>query len=173
VEETQQLNWKQTFPLTGYHQVTIGETDVSGLDFGNVYERGSTGGYTPATGATRTARPRSTARVDGVPERVQPGRCLRRSLRPRELPGLPHVLLSGTATNMSYMLSVQMAATLLNIQYKGTDYTGLGVIGWDGDWISVADLVSEANAFLAAHPVTNASDPLRAQPSSTRTSSTV
>jgi hypothetical protein len=76
-------------------------------------------------------------------------------------------LLNGTATNMSYMLSVQMAATVLNIRNHlvasgsvvvyapGTDSaSALGFATLD-------QLIAEAEALLAANPVIGASSPLR------------
>jgi hypothetical protein len=53
-------------------------------------------------------------------------------------------LLSATATNMAYMLSAQMSATVLNIRHGITD--GTVVVGSDG---TVQDVVNAANALLA------------------------
>ncbi|MQA99338.1 MAG: hypothetical protein GEU78_03450 [Actinobacteria bacterium] len=60
------------------------------------------------------------------------------------------LLEADASSNMSYMLSVQMAATVLNIEYNDMD--GSALVEWDGAWISINDLIAVADAFLAANP---------------------
>lgn len=63
-------------------------------------------------------------------------------------------ILNATATNMSYMLSAQLAATQLDIAYNKLDGTNL-VNDPDGDgWVTINHVVADAIAFLAAHPKT-------------------
>lgn len=63
---------------------------------------------------------------------------------------------------MSYMLSVQMAATLLNMECKGASYDGLGIVV-GGEWVSIGDLIEKANDFLFQYPKTLRGSPNRAQ----------
>lgn len=69
-------------------------------------------------------------------------------------------LLSATATNMSYMLSAQLAATQLDIAYNKLNGKDL-VLDPNGDWVSINQVVSDAIAFLATHGNTTASGPDR------------
>ena len=69
-------------------------------------------------------------------------------------------LLSANATNMAYMLSAQLSATTLNVLNGGVSAgalvhaPGCGNTGVGGDFISIADLTSGANASLAANGLT-------------------
>ena len=76
-------------------------------------------------------------------------------------------LLSATATNMAYMLSAQLAATELNVNYGSVngsamvyapDANGANAAGF----ISVNDLMAEANTELGAHGLTLDGSPDRA-----------
>ncbi|MCC8362082.1 hypothetical protein LK996_03190 [Lysobacter sp. A6] len=67
-------------------------------------------------------------------------------------------LLNGTATNMAYMLSVQLAAMRLNVEagfVSGSAY----YVPYGG---TVSQLIDDANALLGADGVTLAGDPNRA-----------
>lgn len=65
-------------------------------------------------------------------------------------------LLEATATNMSYMLSAQLATTQLDIAYNGLDGTNL-VNDPDGDgWVTINHVVKDAIEFLKTHPNTTA-----------------
>lgn len=75
-------------------------------------------------------------------------------------------LLSGRATNMAYMLSVQMAAAWLNTTAGGVPSSSLvhapGAIGANAaGFIALGSLIDEANDSLAANPVTRAGMPQR------------
>lgn len=75
-------------------------------------------------------------------------------------------LLSGKATNMAYMLSVQMAAAKLNTTAGWVDAASLvhapGAIGANAaGFIAMGSLIAEANDALAASPVTRAGMPQR------------
>ncbi len=67
-------------------------------------------------------------------------------------------LLGGTATNMSYMLSVQLAAMILNIESGGVDGNAL-YLPYGG---TINQLVAAAEAALAADGYTPTGDPNRA-----------
>lgn len=82
-------------------------------------------------------------------------------------------LLGGTATNMSYMLSVQLTAMELNVHNGLVNNFGLvyapellsfgPVAGLNSlGFISVNDLMAAANAALFVHPTAYAGDPARA-----------
>ena len=70
-------------------------------------------------------------------------------------------LLGGDSTNMSYMLSVQMAATALNVAYKGMDGDACIAHPVSGDPTSISALIAEADTFLATNTNTTASGPAR------------
>ena len=70
-------------------------------------------------------------------------------------------LLNGSATNMSYMLSVQLAATRLNVAYKGLSGTSLVLHPTSGLPVTINSVIAEAVAFLAANPNTTASGAAR------------
>jgi hypothetical protein len=65
-------------------------------------------------------------------------------------------ILAANATNMSYMLSAQMIATIYNVAYKAMP-SGACVAGINGNPISINNLIAAAIAFLGANPNTTAS----------------
>jgi hypothetical protein len=69
-------------------------------------------------------------------------------------------ILAATATNMSYMLSAQLAATQLDIAYNKLNGSDL-VLDPNGNWVSINQVVSDAIAFLATHGNTTAYGPDR------------
>lgn len=81
-------------------------------------------------------------------------------------------LLSANATNMSYMLSAQLAAMELNVEagnvnggsfvFAGANPTGCGVPVNQAGFISVNTLMSDSNSELCADGSTPAGDPQRA-----------
>lgn len=80
--------------------------------------------------------------------------------------GLKNWLLKATATNMSYMLSAQLAAMKLNVAYGGQNGDALiyapGVPGANPyGLVSVDGLMTAADAYLADHPSVPAGDPAR------------
>jgi hypothetical protein len=52
--------------------------------------------------------------------------------------------------NMAYMLSAQLAATVLNIEYKGLDDDALVVDPVSGDWKPISFIIGAADAALAS-----------------------
>jgi hypothetical protein len=153
--------WKQTCPVDPnfYDAITLGEgiMRVDELNFGNVCEKKATGGYTLGFwsnkngGSVLDANAGEWQAFLGAYDLVNKNGS---DMDPTTLAAFRTWLLKADATNMSYMLSVQMAATLLNQEFKGADYEGWGVIDMDGEWISIADLVIKANLFLGANEVT-------------------
>ena len=76
-------------------------------------------------------------------------------------------LLGGSATNMAYMLSVQLATMILNDINSGRDSTqqaiyapGTNSANADG-FAVLRDVIIEANVELGLHPITLAGDPNR------------
>ncbi len=69
-------------------------------------------------------------------------------------------ILNATATNMSYMLSAQLAATQLDIAYNKLNGKDL-VLDPNGNWVSINEVVAAAIAFLASHGNTTAYGPDR------------
>ena len=67
-------------------------------------------------------------------------------------------LLNGTATNMAYMLSVQLATLELNILHGLVD-PNLTVCEFGGE--SIGDIVNDANTYLATHNLVYGGDPTR------------
>ena len=83
-------------------------------------------------------------------------------------------LLNGTATDMSYMLSVQLCAMKLNVLNGSVDSSSLvyapglgtsGLVDVDGDgtsdFLSIADLIAAADAELGTHPSADSDDEWR------------
>jgi hypothetical protein len=155
--------WFQTFPAGNAHEVTVvaDKTTAAG-DFGNACEKTSTGGYTLGYWSNKNGG----ASLDGYNDAEDPETWQAflgsynlvgktgADYDPTTLAAFRTWLLKADATNMSYMLSVQMAATLLNMEVKGTSYAGYGVLDMDGEWISIADLIVKANTFLGDNEVT-------------------
>jgi hypothetical protein len=156
--------WRQTAPESGYYEIHLDENEiVSGLDFGNVCMLTATGGYTIGYWSNRngqavlTANPGWMALLSGLNLVKKDGTAF----DPTSYAGFKSWLLGAEATNMSYMLSAQLAATRLNIAYRGADYTGHGIV-LDGTWVSISDVINAANAFLGANPVTTSGSTARA-----------
>lgn len=149
--------WTQTFPASTAHEVTIAEANVADLNFGNVCLNTSAGGFTLGywsnKNGTATLAAYNIAEGEvGAWQKFLDEFNLVDKVGGEYDPTIDGAfrawLLKADATNMSYMLSVQMACTRLNIEVMGADYVGMGVIDRDGSWISVADLLVKANAFL-------------------------
>lgn len=148
--------WHQTAPEGGYYELYLDEDEiVSGLDFGNVCMTTTTGGYTIGYWGNKNgqavlaANPGWMALLSGLNLVKKDGTAF----DPVNYAGFKSWLQGAEATNMSYMLSAQLAATKLNIAYNGADYSGYGIV-LDGGWMPIGDVIDAANAFLAAHPVT-------------------
>lgn len=164
--------WSQTYPVDpAWYEREIVDSGFEALDFGNVCEEMSTGGFTLGYWSNKNGTA-ALATYDVDATEINEWQAFLDEYNLVDTDGEdydPSIdgafrtwLLKADATNMSYMLSVQMAATLLNMEIKGTDYTGYGVM-WNGEWVSIAALVDDANAFLLAHPETLADDASRAE----------
>jgi hypothetical protein len=114
-------NWVQTYPAApGYYADIriIGNNVVSNRDFGNVCVRYATG-YTMGFWSNKNGTAILNANTDtllaktGYPS-VSAIQDLFRS--------------SANATDMNVMLEAQYVAHLLNVAYKGADYSGTGVL---------------------------------------------
>jgi hypothetical protein len=76
-------------------------------------------------------------------------------------------LLGATATNMANMLSAQLAAMTLNVRHAFVNggalvsAPGCGNTGLNNQFITINDLMTAADASLAAHPNTTAAGPDR------------
>lgn len=162
--------WSQTFPASGWYEKEIVDAGFEDLDFGNVCQETSTGGYTLGYWSNKNGSATLNAYSADPEAEYDTWQLFLANYNLVEEDGDPYDpgtyssfrswLLKADAENMSYMLSVQMAATLLNIEVKGTSYEGYGVL-WNGEWKSIAALIDEANAFLLAHPETWQDDAYR------------
>lgn len=148
--------WHQTAPEGGHYALDLHEDEiVSGLDFGNVCMTTTTGGYTIGFWGNKNgqaklaANPGWTALLSSLNLVKKDGTAF----DPADYAAFKAWLRAAEATNMSYMLSAQMAATVLNINYMGARYSGYGVV-IGGSWVSIPSVIAQANAFLAANPVT-------------------
>ena len=155
-------NWVGTTPNPVVVDLAAGETAT--VEFGNVCLGGG-GGHTLGFWSNKNGQ--ATLNDGGT---LAPELALLSSLSLRNATGadfdpaayaaLRNWLLNGTAVNMSYMLSVQLAAMVLNVEAGFVDGDALV---YDGDdFVSVDDLIAAANAELAADGYTPAGDPNRA-----------
>lgn len=148
--------WHQTAPAGGSHTVEVSEgQNVPGLDFGNVCMVYTTHGKTLGFWSNKNGQavlsvnPGWAGMLRSYNLVVESGA----SFDPTTYAQLRSFLLNARAVNMSNMLSAQMSATLLNEHYGGQSFDGLGIVV-DGSWKPIADVITEANAFLGANPVT-------------------
>lgn len=154
--------WIQTFGATGY-TITVGGDGIqsggvsSGNDFGNL-ALGGGGGHTLGFWSNKNGQ---ATMGDGGSD--APELAMLNALNLKDANGADVTfanykafrtwLLNGTATNMKYMLSVQLAAMSLNVEAgfvsgTATIYApGLGAGGTD--FISINSLMSQANTALA------------------------
>ena len=159
--------WKQTWPEGNAYSFVIPDTaPEEELLFGNVCEVTLTCGRTIGFWSNKNGQAILNANAgwnallagynlvneDGTP------------FDPGSYSQFKSWLLKARSVNMSYMLSAQMAATILNLAYvcpPGTgDEYGVAIAG---EWKSLNDIIEEANQFLAAHPDTRAYDEYRSQ----------
>lgn len=185
IEEVLPLgNWAQTYPEeipvddgeggTVLRRVHVGfafdpdcDTDpcvIDDLDFGNYC-------FSPVEGNTLGywSNKNGLARIDSGEADALNAFCLRNQAGDDSdfaFPGdfankgvFSKWLLDGNAQNMAYMLSVQMAATYLNI--ANGDTPGDAVIFVNGEFVVLNDLIDEANDLLCANAVVTESGDLR------------
>ncbi|MCM2250885.1 MAG: hypothetical protein NDJ19_00860 [Ramlibacter sp.] len=162
-----QTNWIRTLPAgTDTIVVNVPENGTGTALFGNVCT-GPGGGHTLGFWSNRNGQALTSEadlqalaalnlrNADGSP------------FDPTTLAGFRSWLLSGSATNMAYMLSVQLAAMELNV-YEGF-VSGSALIYAPGTasanangFATVNDVMAEANAELGADGQTLSGDPNRA-----------
>ncbi len=163
--------WVQTWPAGNIYEIELEPDEArSGFRFGNVCEVTATGGFTLGYWSNRNGSADLTAynrtrHSQAWQDHLDSYNLVNRNgsaFDANTYAGFRTWLLDANSTNMSYMLSVQMAATLLNMEVKGASYTGHGVV-WNGEWKSIGTLIGEANTFLALNPVTRDGSVNRAQ----------
>jgi hypothetical protein len=153
-------------------------TDTRDLDFGNVC-LGPGGGRTLGFWSNKNGQ----ATLNDAPGGLCPELALLNGLCLRNAAGgdadfacnyadFRNWLLSARATNMSYMLSAQLAAMELNVEagfvnggsfvFAGANPAGCNVPVNQAGFISVNTLMSDANSELCADGSTPAGDPHRA-----------
>jgi hypothetical protein len=155
--------WLNTTAKSG--DVTVGNEDIHGPDFGNVC-LGPGGGLTLGFWSNKNGQ----ALFTGSDLTYLVGRNLRNATGANFDPGnyaaFRSWLLSATATNMAYMLSAQMSAMILNVRHGKVDGSALiyapGTNSANGaGFASVNDILNEANTSLGANPLTVASGATR------------
>jgi hypothetical protein len=171
--EPDQTNWYNTEPSGGTHldddtvltpvsaSAAVAANETAHVQFGNFCIAPS-GGHTLGFWSNKNGQARMAD--DGS---MEPELALLRSYHLRTATGADFDpvaygpfktwLLDGTATNMSYMLSVQLAAMVLNIEAGIVDPNAL-YLPYNG---TVGELVAAADAALAADGFTPAGDPNR------------
>ncbi len=158
-------NWIQTYPPGNSYIFNLPEdSPVDDLYFGNVCEIQFTCGKTLGFWSNKNGKkildtnPGWVTLLAGYNLVSEEGNAF----DPGNYTQLRNWLLAADATNMSYMLSVQMAALILNLKYicpsgTGDDY---GIVVGD-TWKSINDLINEANELLKTYPSTPAGNPQR------------
>jgi hypothetical protein len=142
------------------------EDNITGLDFGNVCAVSNTGGKTLGFWSNKNG---------GAILKANPGRAaLVNAIKPVNAKGVVQTfsfadaagiktfqkwLLDATSVNASYMLSVQLSATILNVA-AGTQ-SGADLVEVDGSWITIDQAIADASAFLIANPITTSAGQAR------------
>jgi hypothetical protein len=139
-------------------------SDINGLDFGNVCLAGG-GGLTLGFWSNRNGQ----ALVSSADLTFLSSLNLRnadgRAFDPGNYSALKTWLLNATATNMSYMLSAQLAAMELNVAHGFVNssamiYAPLSASNQNG-FASIGNLMAEANAALSTNTVVLSGNPAR------------
>jgi hypothetical protein len=150
--------WINTTPTSG--TVTVATVDVHGPDFGNVC-LGTGGGRTLGFWSNRNGQ----SVMNGLGMSYILGQLSALNLvkadgspfDPNNYTEFRNWILSANATNMAYMLSAQMTAMYLNVRARFVSASALVYAPGTNSanaagFATVGDLLSEANAELAAHP---------------------
>lgn len=175
-------HWMQTGPLDG---ATIGDLatasdgcwdaldvdqEITGLNFGNLC-LGAGGGHTLGFWSNKNGQ----ARFDAADLAAMVVLNLRNAngtaFNPTSYSGFKSWLLKATATNMSYMLSAQLSAMVLNVR-EGTANgfvsgsalvyaPGVGNTGVNNQFITINDLITAANNELGLHGLVLSGSPFR------------
>lgn len=138
---------------------------ASGLNFGNVCVITNTGGKTLGFWSNKNGKAILDAKAGWLD--LLGGKNLVNAngtaFDPAGYAAFRTWLLAATATNMSYMLSAQYAATLLNVTYGAQNpgvYVQVVLDNGDGSttisWKPLSTVLADANDFLAANPNTTA-----------------
>ena len=147
----------------GAYSVELGVNGlVSGLDFGNYCTKNNTGGYTLGFWSNKNGQallkandPAWQAVVNSAPLVKANGSTWTVSgTFTQAYTPFRTWLLNATATNMAYMLSVQLAVTKLDDVYSTLDTSGLVYVAGQG-WKTIADVIALATASLNAAGGTN------------------
>jgi hypothetical protein len=151
VQEELPVNWEKLSPTTLGYTIPVGAANQMQLDFVNICYKiiRNTGGYTLGFWSNRNGQ-RIIVDNGYLMSVIAP-------LNLRDAAGhdvnfttyaaFRTWLLGGTATNMAYMLSVQMAATALSVANTPA-LGGFEVTDPNGDTKTVAALILEASALL-------------------------
>jgi len=158
-----QPNWVGTTPNPA--TVTLANGGNETITFGNVCLGGG-GGHTLGFWSNKNGQAQIADGGTSVPElALLAGLSLKNAggtdFDPANYTALRNWLLSGTAVNMAYMLSVQLSAMELNVEAGLVNGSGLIYIPNVG-FFSVSAVMSAAEAALAADGYTPAGDPNRA-----------
>ena len=152
------------------YTVVVDGGTTSGLDFGNVCEITNTGGFTLGYWSNKNGKAVLNSNDPAWRTLLNALNLVRADGLPYDVPSTGFTdaykdfrswLLNATATNMSYMLSVQMAVTRLNIAYKGFDGGATVFDPVSGTWKTINQLIVEANSFLGSNTSTTAAGPAR------------
>jgi hypothetical protein len=156
-------NWLATTPTTVGITLAAGESGT--VEFGNVCLGGG-GGHTLGYWSNKNGQ---ATMNDGGTLNPELAMLSALSLRtagggdfdPATYPAFRNWLLSANAVNMAYMLSAQLSAMALNVE---AGFVGSGAIVYSPDlgFITIGNLLTAANAALAADGLTLADDPNRA-----------
>ena len=176
-------HWMQTGPLNG---TTLGgdaataaggswvivdvDQSITGLDFGNLC-LGAGGGHTLGFWSNKNGQARFDAGDLAAMVALNLRNANGTAFNPTSYSGFKSWLLKATATNMSYMLSAQLSAMVLNVR-EGTANgfvsgsalvyaPGAGNTGVNNQFITINDLITAANNELGLHGLVLSGSPFR------------
>jgi hypothetical protein len=149
-----------------YSVAVADDTTVSGLYFGNLCV-GAGGGLTLGFWSNKNGQALITASDLAYLDLLDLRDAAGAAFDPTTKTQLRTWLLNGTATNMAYMLSVQLSAMVLNVRHGfvagGALVYAPGASSANANgFTTIAALISEANATLGVDGNTVDGDPLRA-----------
>jgi len=159
-----EANWRATTGVTQGATVAAGQTTA--VSFGNLC-LGAGGGHTLGFWSNKNGQVFAQTQMgmlsaaNLVTEKGTP-------FNPTGYAEFRKWLLDGKATNMSYMLSVQLSAMLLNVASGNVNAWSLVEAPGTGSanalgYAFVTNLIAEANALLAANPITMSDSAIRSR----------
>lgn len=160
-----------TLPKFAYSVVAVFNGSTSYLNFGNVCSP-TPGGHTLGFWSNKNGQALITANdlsALSAFNLIQPKSSspYYQAFDPTTKAALATWLLSGTATNMSYMLGVQMTATYLGLQHGFTTNVNVdnapAILAGYAPPRNVTQEIAYANALLGAYPYTVASGSVRTE----------